>query len=236
VSWLGPVMAAFRGKQLKPTVILLVSPLLLVVWRCFGSRQFYLDHLAARCAWGDDPAMAAVYFFFSTFLLLGVVPALVVKLVLRERLADYGVRLGNRDRTVRSSLLLAPLIVLAAYLSSGNAAMAAEYPLNKSAGSSAATFGLHALTYAFFYIGWEFHFRGFMQSGLRESLGDVNALLIQVMASVLVHIGKPDVETFAAIGGGLLWGILALRTRSLLSGLFQHFLLGLAVDWFICFG
>ena len=38
------------------------------------------------------------------------------------------------------------------------------------------------------------------------------------------------------IAGGILWGLLAFRTRSLLSGLMQHFLLGLAVDWFLCFG
>ena len=40
----------------------------------------------------------------------------------------------------------------------------------------------------------------------------------------------------AAILGGLLWGVLALRNRSLLAGLGQHYLLGLALDAFICCG
>ena len=93
-----------------------------------------------------------------------------------------------------------------------------------------------SFTYVLFYLGWEFYFRGFMQMGLRESLGDVNALLVQVMASTLLHIGKPGAETFGAIFGGILWGILVYRTRSLLSGLVQHALLGLALDWFLCRG
>jgi len=56
-----------------------------------------------------------------------------------------------------------------------------------------------------------------------------------MLASALVHIGSPAVETFGSILGGLLWGVLALYTRSLLSGLGQHYLLGLALDAFICF-
>ena len=69
-----------------------------------------------------------------------------------------------------------------------------------------------------FYLGWEFHFRGFLQFGLGGRLGPVNAILIQVMASSLLHIGKPPIETFAAIGGGVLWGVIAYRTQSLPSG------------------
>ncbi|MCX7428481.1 MAG: CPBP family glutamic-type intramembrane protease, partial [Planctomycetia bacterium] len=66
--------------------------------------------------------------------------------------------------------------------------------------------------------------------------GDANAVLVQVLASTLLHIGKPGSEAFGAIFGGLLWGVLVYRTRSLLSGLVQHALLGLSLDWFLCYG
>jgi len=219
-----PMLAAFRGDQFKPTVILLVSPLLMLTWHYFGAPD----------AWGE-PASGAVYSFLACLLLLGVVPVLIVKLAFRERLADYGVRWGNRRLTVRSFLLLAPACVLAAYLASCDPATREVYPINKSAGSSPVAFALHAGTYLLFYAGWEFHFRGFLQFGLRDKLGAANALLVQVMASGLLHIGKSGVEAFAAIGGGILWGVVAYRTRSLLSGLLQHFLLGIALDWFICY-
>jgi membrane protease YdiL (CAAX protease family) len=226
----------FRKDQLKPTVILLSSTLLMLGWWYVGSPDFYRRWLSPQAAPAIDPnAAAAVYSFGACFLLLGVVPALIVKLVFREGLAGYGVQWGDRGRTVRSFLLLAPGCVLAAYLASRDPATRDLYPLNKSAGNSPAMFALHACTYLVFYVGWEFHFRGFLQFGLRNKLGTFNALLVQVMASSLLHLGKSGLEAFAAILGGILWGAVAYRTRSLLSGLLQHFLLGIALDWFLCY-
>jgi membrane protease YdiL (CAAX protease family) len=234
---LRPLLAAFRGEQFKPTVILLASSVLLVTWSHYGSTTYYLDHLAGRFVLWDDPAATAgVYAMLSTFLLLGVVPALIVKLVFRERLADYGVQLGHRARTVRSFLFFAPVFVLAAYLGSHNEAILAHYPINKSAGNSSGMFGFHACLYALYYAGWEFHFRGFTQFGLQKSMGRTTALCVQVFGSVVAHIGKPMTETYGAIAAGVLWGILAYRTQSLLAGMLQHLLLGLALDWFILYG
>jgi len=59
--------------------------------------------------------------------------------------------------------------------------------------------------------------------------------LIQVMASSLLHIGQPFVETFAAIVAGMVWGWLAFRTNSIVSGTVQHFALGIALDATIVF-
>jgi membrane protease YdiL (CAAX protease family) len=231
---LEPVLAAFRSPQRKPTIILLCSAFLLIAWKYGGSPEFYQQWLRPYGVLFDDPAATAgMYSLVSCFVLLGVVPAAIVKLLFHERLADYGVQLGDRRRTFRSMLLLAPLFVLGGYLASRDPAVAAVYPINPAAGRM---FGLHAVTYVLFYLGWEFYFRGFMQLGLRESLGDTNALLVQVLASTLLHIGKPGSEAFGAIFGGLLWGVLVYRTRSLLSGLVQHALLGLSLDWFLCYG
>ena len=231
-----PVRDAFRGNQLKPTVILLSSTLLMLTWWYAGSPEFYRNRLSTRLALCGDPATAAaVYHFGACLLLLGVVPLLIVKLAFRERLRDYGVGLGDRVRSVRSFLVLAPGCVAAAYLASHDPATRDLYPINASAGNSPAMFGLHACTYLMFYLGWEFHFRGFLQFGLREKLGAANALMVQVMASSLLHLGKSGVESFAAILGGILWGLIAYRSRSLLSGLLQHFLLGMSLDWFLCY-
>jgi membrane protease YdiL (CAAX protease family) len=229
-----PLLAAFQGRQLKPTVILLVSSVTLVTWKCFASPQ-YLEQFARRCGGFSDPqAAGAIGSFVGALLLLGLLPALVVKLVFRENLADYGVGPGDRLRTMRSFLVCAPIVLLIAYLSAGSASLGKEYPISHLAQVSGWGFTLHALTYLLFYLGWEFQFRGFMQHGLGESMGPANALLVQVLASTLLHLGKPVSEIYAAILAGLLWGLLAYRTRSLLSGMLQHFLLGIALDWLIC--
>ena len=231
-----PLAAALTGDQFKPTVILFSAPLLMLTWRCFGSTEFYLQRLAPWLDLQGDPTVgAAIYYFGSCFVLFAIIPALIVKVVFRERLADYGVQIGDRVRLVRSLLIVVPGMVLASYLLSKLPAMVEVYPINRNAGTSPSTFGVHACTLALFYLGWEFFFRGFVQCGLRDKLGTVNALGVQVIASTLLHLGTPWVENFAAIAGGILWGIFVFRTRSLLSGFVQHFLLGLSLDYFICY-
>jgi membrane protease YdiL (CAAX protease family) len=234
--WQG-LSAAFQGEQRKATIILLLSPVLVVTWKYCGSRDAILAVIPPEWfLWNNAYATAAVINFLLAFVLLGAVPALVVKLVFHERLADYGVQLGDRVRTFRSMAICGPIFVFSGYVGSRAPAMHSEYPANPLAATSATIFAVHALTYLLFYLAWEFHFRGFLQFGLRESMGDVNAVLVVVLASVLAHLGKPGSETYGAIFGGLLWGMFAFRTRSIVSGLVQHALLGLSVDWFICFG
>ena len=81
-----------------------------------------------------------------------------------------------------------------------------------------------------------FHFRGFLQNGLSPSLGPFAALWVQVLASSLLHFGRPDSEIWASIPAGLLWGLQARYTGSIWAGVAQHWLLGATLDYFICFG
>lgn len=221
----------FRGEDRKPAIILFSSTALMVLWRCFGSMEFFVKTWGDRLTlYGSAEAAGAVYTFLACFVLLGLIPLFIVKLVFRERLVDYGVTLGDRKRTLRNILFFAPVFVVAGYISANTPSVRAAYPINPSAASMPI---FHALTYLAFYLGWEFHFRGFLQLGLRGRLGDASALWVQVLASTLLHIGKPNEELIAAIFAGIFWGIIVYRTRSLLAGLTQHFALGISLDWFI---
>ncbi|MFT5523944.1 MAG: membrane protease YdiL (CAAX protease family) [Pirellulaceae bacterium] len=218
----------------KPAIILGSSIVLMLVWKNFGTVEFYLNSIAAVGQDARSQSNAAVYQFVSCLVLLGVIPSLIVTLVFRERLVDYGVGLGNRLLTIRSFLIAAPAFAFFGYLSTMAPGMDEAFPINKQAGTTT-TLWFHACTYALFYLGWEFHFRGFLQFGLADSMGRPSALLVQVVASSLLHIGQPLTESIAAIAGALLWGWLAYRTKSILSGMLQHILLGLVVDAAIIF-
>jgi len=224
----------FGGDRKKPTIILLVTPILLVTFKYYGSKQWYFDVLRDWIVIGSDPEMtAALYVFFSSFLLFGLIPLLIIRYVFNEPVSSYGLQMGDTSFGWKSVAILGPLFVLSAFPSSTMPDFLSEYPLYPGAGTTTGTFAIHALTYLVFYIGWEIYFRGFMQFGLRASFGDWNSILIQVMASCLVHIGKPAAETYSSILGGLVWGILAFRSRSIVYGLVIHWLLGVALDLFI---
>jgi membrane protease YdiL (CAAX protease family) len=222
------------GVNRRPTIVLLTSAVCLTAWHLVGHYDFWLKNLPAPAGIGFDPKLyAAVGSLGSTALLLGIVPLIVVKFVLRDSLADYGLRLGNVPFALICSLLTVPLIVMIGYSSAQMPEFQSAYPINPPARDSSTALVLHLMGQIFWYAAWEFHFRGFLQHGLGKSFSMPLGIGVQTMASALAHFGKPGAEIFASILGGLLWGALAWRTRSLLAGIFQHWLLGASLDYFI---
>ena len=228
-----------RPDQFAPTVIMLSATVLLLAWWYFVARDWHRWVSQPWPSWFEgmnDPRFAGgVYEMLAAFVLLGVIPLLIAVAILRRRPSDYGLCLGDRVKTFRSAALSIPLFVLAAYIASGDPSVQATYPLNPAAGDSAGAFAMHVASYLLFYLGWEFMFRGYLLFGLADRYGVAAAMMIQVMASALIHVGKPPIETFLAIPVGLYWGWIALRTRSIVSSFLQHAALGIATDAFIVF-
>jgi membrane protease YdiL (CAAX protease family) len=231
----GPPLAdLFRTADRKPTVILLAVTVLGVVYRYFGSKAFFLSHLASGLPSGRDADLfGGLYTFGSSFVLFGLVPVLIVKTVFREPLSAYGVTLGDWSFGWKVVLFTLPLSLALSFGASRDPAFLVEYPLIRAATGSAVVFAGHAAAYLLFYVGWEVAFRGFVQFGLRGAMGDWNAILVQTLGTCLLHIGKPFAETMGAIVGGVVWGVIAFRSRSLLYPILTHWLLGISLDLFI---
>jgi membrane protease YdiL (CAAX protease family) len=222
-------------ETLKVTTILLWAPVALTTWRYYGGKAFYLQHLAASLAIGGSASRTAeLYTFLTAFLLLGLVSLLIIRLGFHEPLAGYGLRLGEWRFGLKVVAVLGPVLVLLALLSSRNSQFLAEYPLDPGACASVAMFTFHAAAYLVYYTGFEIFFRGFVQQGLAPRFGVWPAILVQTALSCLVHIGKPDAEIYGAILGGVVFGIVAARSRSLLWVILIHWLLGVALDLAIC--
>lgn len=226
----------FAPEYRKPTVVLLVATLVSVTFKIYGSTAFYVATLSSIVPLAETvQESAALYVFASSFVLLGLVPCLVVMLLFREPLSAYGIQLGDARFGWKAVAVIAPVMILSAYPSASMSEFRAEYPINPLAGESALAFLQHAFLYLFFYLGWEFCFRGFVQFGLRASMGDWNAILVQTALSCVLHIGKPPGEIYSSIIGALVWGVVAFRSRSLLYPILTHWVLGLALDFFIIY-
>ncbi len=224
------------GPQRKATLILLWAPVIMTVWKYYGTQPFYLSRLASSFALNGNVAQTAeLYTFGSSFLLFGILSLVWIKYVFKEPLSSYGIGLGDWKFGLKAILVVAPVMALLSFPSSKDPQFIAEYPLFKGAAMSGGAFAWHAFAYLFYYIGWEVFFRGFMQFGLRGAIGDWNAIFVQTALSCIVHIGKPEGEIFSAVLGGLLWGILAFRTRSLMTNIATHWVLGVSLDLYICF-
>ena len=225
----------FSGENKKATIILLVAPVLIITWKYYGTKAFYIAHLTSWTFFNNPDWTGATYSFFTGLFLFGLLPVLIIKFVFHEPLSQYGVQIGDWTFGLLAVAVMAPVMIALTFPSSKDPQFLAEYPLFKGVGASAGIFAGNSVLYLFYYLGYEMLMRGFIQFGLREQLGDWNAILVQTAVSSLFHIGKPDGEIFSSILGGLIWGIVVFRSRSLLYVLLVHWLLGVSLDFFICF-
>lgn len=200
---------------------------------------------------GDLPVYCS-RFFLST-LLLGVFPLAVI-LVLRYKPAELGLCLPRPFlKPWHTIALIAGALVIGA-VSSFSDDLAAYYPYSTTLvsligrGSIAWLFLHYAFYFFFYYIPWEFFFRGvlifpflkLMDCAAAEKPGGnasstqpalIAAIVcFQTIPSVMLHFGHPLSELISAIPAGLFFGFLAWKTRSIIPGLVVHALIGLALD------
>ncbi len=173
----------------------------------------------------------AGYAWWSAIHLVGyvIIPALVIRWVLRERVVDMGWRWNETAQHWRSYLLLTTPILFFVYLVSLGDDFVNHYPFYDQASRS----WLDLLCWWALYIGQfvflEFFFRGFMLNALRPALG-ANAIWIMCVPYLMIHFPKLWLEATGAILFGLFLGILALASRSIWGGVMVHITIALAMD------
>ncbi len=207
--------------------MILLPALLIALSRSVGSIEF------ASHAFPNVSRFAQVlYMFGSVFLLFGAVPFVVIRFVFHDSLREYGVRFGDWKTGLLATAVLFPAIAVLLLLpASQTPEMRTFYPFDTAAAASFWHLArLETARGLLFYTAWEFLFRGFMLFGLRRYVGDWLAISIQTLPSCLWHIGMPTGELIASIAGGVLFGVIALRTNSIVWPLLLHLLIGSALD------
>jgi len=68
---------------------------------------------------------------------------------------------------------------------------------------------------------WEFLFRGYLLFGLKSRFKEAS-ILIQMVPFVLLHLGKPELETISTIPMGIYLGYVAYRSNSFLPAVIIH--------------
>lgn len=225
----------------KTIVVLTATAGISLLYFLVGTPAFYEKHLGSFTEGGTYGFLAPILYQFAvTLVLFFFLPLLIIIKGLHERPGSYGWQVGDRKAFWLSLSWGVPLILILGWLASGQAGFKDQYPLFIArypdftlAGQNITVFILYEFIYIFYYIGWEFFFRGFVLFGLKDRLGVPGALLIQAGISTLLHLSKPAPELAMALPGGIIFGLVALRCRSVRSVIIAHWLLGLSLDLFI---
>lgn len=165
--------------------------------------------------WGHE---VWVYLAVERAIAFGILPLLLVVTVMRDRPVRYGLGLGDVrwgvGLGVAGTLVMLPIIAVVARLPEFQvyyAPLAA--PLPELLATSIADL-----------VAAEFLYRGFLMFALIRAIGPLGVLVAQ-LPFAFAHLGKPDLEVISTLVGGLAYGWLAWRTRSIWYGAMAHVVL-----------
>lgn len=158
-----------------------------------------------------------------------LLPALTVRLVLRERLVDHGFALAGLRGHMRPYAIALLLVLPCVVISSYDPAFTAYYPFYRLAGASWLDLVVWEALYALQFVALEFFFRGFWVLGCRRRFGS-QAALLSAVPYCMIHFTKPLPEVLAALPAGIVLGLLALSTRSIWGGALVHVVVALTMD------
>jgi membrane protease YdiL (CAAX protease family) len=143
-----------------------------------------------------------------------VVPILTL-ILLRERPTEYGLRIGDWRIGLPVILGVAVLVTPIVVIVSGLPDFDLYYRHDASALPSAVLGNVLSVGAA------EFLFRGFLMWTLIRIAGP-SGVVLATLPFVFTHLGKPELETLSTFFGGLGFGWIAWRTRSVLYGALLH--------------
>lgn len=224
-----------QGNNYKIIMALLWATIILFVYFYFGSYsafEKYFPNTANVDYW------KIIYHNTMSFVLFFVFGLFFSRFVLGNKFKEMGLGFGKYKLGLilcAVATLIIPLLALSTTLDSS---MVATYPLVNFSVYSKWYFVLgYFLSYLLYYIGWEFLFRSIILFSTEEK-NIFLAIVISTMLSALVHssiagFGKPMIETLSAIPAGLIFGIIAVKTKSIWYSLYMHCLIGFLTDIFI---
>lgn len=176
--------------------------------------------LARLCLWASQ----SFFFYF-------VVPALLIKLILKQNLADYGFKLTGGLKNWPLYLAMFVFMLPIIYICSRTPNFQTHYPFYRLSWNEGwyPNLLIWELFYLLQFVGLEFFFRGFMVHGLKEKMG-IQAVFIMVIPYCMIHFGKPFPECLGSIIAGLILGYLSFKNNSVMLGIVIHYSVAISMD------
>ena len=177
--------------------------------------------LARYHSFGERWAVALLFY--------ASLPILTIILFLRRNPLDFGFRLGNwrvwRFYVIITCIVALPILFAASRIDS----LDTYYSLHDFDIVS------YCLKIAVYLTAWEFLYRGYLLFGLKRKFKDAS-ILIQMVPFVLMHLGKPELETLSTIPIGIYLGFVAYRGGSfwpaVIIHIFINILFRIFTNWF----
>lgn len=169
---------------------------------------------------GSSLALSYIFYFI-------LLPVLTIRFVLKDNPLHYGFALGNYRiwlyYVLITVIISVPVLLIGAKFTA----------VHKYYGRGFSYYEFFCLTVPTL-LAWEYLLRGFVLFGLKERFGKAS-IIIQMVPFVLLHLGKPEVETLSCIITGLWFGWIAYRGKSFWPTFLIHVFINFFIKYFLNF-
>ncbi len=157
---------------------------------------------------------------YDRFILYFILPTVIIIWFFKESPSDYGFKIGNWRAGLAWTIVACIGMALILWFIARTPSMEKYY-------DARAPKEISRLIYltGVDLFGWEFIWRGMMLFGMARIIGPAPAILFQAVPFAYMHLGKPEVETFTTIFGGIGFGFVAWQSGS--------FVYPFLIHWFI---
>jgi membrane protease YdiL (CAAX protease family) len=221
------------SKKSKTVIIILTTAILFTLHRYLGSFDFLSSHFHRKSLIKDIQAFSQYYRWSVAFVLYFIVPALLIRLGFREKLRDYGFFIQKPIRALFVALLAIAVISPFLYYGSKMPDLLLFYPAVKNAGESRYLFLKSSVFYFFFYIGYEFLFRGYLFLGTKDDIGYWQAVSVSTLATVILHVTTPVKEMALSFLIGIVFPVIVNRFKSVWPVILIHAYIGISFDYWV---
>lgn len=218
------LLSEIKKLDFKVSYIFISIALITFLSIVFASPSFYYENFSR------DRFFSRIYWFLTDGSLMFILPLLSIKLFFRENLSNYGFTLGDKKFGFITFGIFLVIMLIIIWIASGSQTFASAYPQGGvKVRDSFGAFCIYELCILVYMLGWEFFWRGYALFGLREKFG-YYSVFIQMIPFFILHKGKPELELLSSIFAGLILGIQALRSRSVIYSWILHWLVMVSID------
>jgi hypothetical protein len=111
-----------------------------------------------------------LFWFIGDFISLFLLPLIIIKLLLKEKITDYGLKFGDYKVGLIITFISIAVMLPILWFVSASPEFAAKYPHLQMAKNDWTIFLIYEIGMLVYLFAWEFIWRGFMLFGLEDSV------------------------------------------------------------------
>ena len=221
---------ALKRLDRQTATVLVAVGALVILQDAIGSQRFFYAHVAHIFPAEYADLIAWVWRFVVQGITGFAIPVAILCGLFRQSAREAGLGRGDWKFGGMAMALYLPAVAAGTWILSASPAFQAQYPHYAPAATDWTIFLIYQACFLFYWIGWEYLWRGFMLFGTAPTLGPY-AILMQAIPFALLHLNKPLPETVLSLAGGIALGALAWRCRAFWVAVPIHAAQMMAIDF-----